>query len=79
MPVIIKVVITVTIHKAQQRGQNFSQVRNAFVRIVNGQKKQEAIRYDLVEDYSIETALIMAELYRQDSQWCLNAVPQSSS
>lgn len=79
MLVIIKVVITVIIHEAQQRGQNFGQVRNAFVRIVNAQTKQEAIRYDLVEDYSIETVLIMAELYRQDSQWCLNAVPQSSS
>lgn len=68
MLVIIKVVITVIIHEAQQRGQNFGQVRNAFVRIVNAQTKQEAIRYDLVEDYSIETVLIMAELYRQDSQ-----------
>lgn len=67
MPVIIKVVITVTIHKAQQRGQNFSQVRNAFVSIVNAQTKQEAIRYDLVANYSIETASIMAELYRQNS------------
>ena len=79
MPVIVKVVITVIIHEAQQRGQNFGRVRNAFVHIINAQKKQEAIRYDLVEDYSIETALIMAELYRQDSQWCLSAVSQSSS
>lgn len=68
MPAIIKVVITVIIHEAQQRDPNFGQVRNAFVRIVNAQTKQEAIRYDLVEDYSIETALIMAELYRKDSQ-----------
>lgn len=69
-----KIVITVTIHEAQQRRQNFGQVQNAFVRIVNGQNKQEAVRYDLVEDYSIETALIMAELYRKDGQWSLNAV-----
>ncbi|KAB8319404.1 TerD family protein [Tolypothrix campylonemoides VB511288] len=69
-----KIVVTVTIHEAQQRGQNFGQVRNAFVRIVNAQTKQEAIRYDLVEDYSIETALIMAELYRKDGEWRLNAV-----
>lgn len=69
-----KIVITVTIHEAQQRRQNFGQVQNAFVRIVNAQNEQEAVRYDLVEDYSIETALIMAELYRKDGQWSLNAV-----
>jgi tellurium resistance protein TerD len=69
-----KIVITVTIHETQQSRQNFGQVQNAFVRIVNAQNKQEAVRYDLVEDYSIETALIMAELYRKDGQWSLNAV-----
>jgi len=69
-----KIVITVTIHEAQQRNQNFGQIRNAFVRVVNAQSKQEVIRYDLVEDYSIETALIMAELYRKDGEWRLNAV-----
>ena len=69
-----KIVITVTIHEAQQRNQNFGQVQNAFVRVVNAQTKQEAVRYDLVEDYSIETALIMAELYRKDGEWRLNAV-----
>lgn len=69
-----KIVVTVTIHEAQQRSQNFGQVRNAFVRIVNAQTQEEAVRYDLVEDYSIETALIMAELYRKDGDWRLNAV-----
>ncbi|MEG4047538.1 TerD family protein [Microcoleus sp. Pol17_C1] len=69
-----KILVTVTIHEAQQRRQNFGQVQNAFVRIVNAQTQQEAVRYDLVEDYSIETALIMAELYRKDGEWRLNAV-----
>ena len=69
-----KVVITVTIHEAQERKQNFGQVQNAFVRIVNLQNEQEVVRYDLVEDYSTETALIMAELYRKDGEWRLNAV-----
>ena len=69
-----KIVVTVTIYEAQQRHQNFGQVQNAFVRVVNAQTKQEAVRYDLVEDYSIETALIMAELYRKDGEWRLNAV-----
>ncbi len=69
-----KIVVTVTIHEAQQRKQNFGQVHNAFMRVVNAETKQEAIRYDLVEDYSIETALIMTELYRKDGEWRLNAV-----
>ena len=69
-----KIVITVTIHDAAKRGQNFGQVENAFVRVVNAQTNQEVIRYDLVEEYSIETALIMAEIYRKDGEWRLNAV-----
>ncbi|MDB9511268.1 TerD family protein [Kamptonema animale CS-326] len=69
-----KIVVAVTIHEAQQRRQNFGQVQNAFVRLVNMETQQEAVRYDLVEDYSIETALIMAELYRKDGEWRLNAV-----
>lgn len=69
-----KLVFVVTIHEAEQRGQNFGQVRNAFVRIVDVESKKEALRYDLVEDYSVETALIMAEIYRKDSEWRMNAV-----
>lgn len=69
-----KIVITVTIHEALERRQNFGQVQNAFVRIINAQTSKEVVRYDLVEDYSIETALIMAEIYRKDGEWRLNAV-----
>lgn len=69
-----KLIIAVTIHEADQRQQNFGQVSNAFVRIVNAENEQEVIRYDLTEDFSIETALIMAELYRKDGEWRMNAV-----
>ena len=69
-----KIIITVTIHDAQTRGQNFGQVSNAFVRIVDMQTELEVVRYDLVEDYSIETALILAEIYRKDGEWRVNAV-----
>ncbi|MBD2336463.1 TerD family protein [Calothrix sp. FACHB-156] len=69
-----KIAIAVTIHEAEKRHQNFGQVENAFVRLVNEETKEEAIRYELTEDYSIETALIMAELYRKDGEWRLNAV-----
>ena len=69
-----KIIIAVTIHEAAQRQQNFGQVSNAFVRIVNAENEQEVIRYDLTEDFSVETALIMAELYRKDGEWRMNAV-----
>ncbi|MGD1921769.1 MAG: TerD family protein [Pleurocapsa sp.] len=69
-----KVIVTVTIHEADKRQQNFGQVSNAFVRIVNAENEQEVIRYDLTEDFSVETALIMAELYRKDGEWRMNAV-----
>lgn len=73
-PEIEKMALTVTIHEADKRQQNFGQVSNAFVRIVNCQNEEEIIRYDLTEDFSVETALIMAELYRKDGEWRMNAV-----
>ena len=69
-----KIIMTVTIHEAQERQQNFGQVQNAFVRVVNAENQEEVVRYDLSEDFSIETALIMAELYRKDGEWRVNAV-----
>lgn len=69
-----KIAITVTIHEAVQRGQNFGQVSNAFERIVNEQNGQEVLRYDLGEDYSVETALNVCELYRHGGEWKFNAV-----
>lgn len=73
-PDVHKIVMTVTIHEAEQRQQNFGQVQNAFVRVVDAQEKKEVVRYDLTEDFSVETALIMAEIYRKDGEWKLNAV-----
>ena len=73
-PEVARISITVTIHEAQKRGQNFGQVKNAFVRLVDVETKEEVLRYDLEEDFSIETALIMAEIYRKDGEWRMNAV-----
>jgi len=69
-----KIIMTVTIHEAETRQQNFGQVQNAFVRVVNAENTEEVARYDLTEDFSVETALIMAELYRKDGEWRVNAV-----
>lgn len=65
---------TVTIYEAAERRQNFGQVSNAFVRIVDDATGREIVRYDLEEDFSIETALVVGELYRHGGQWKFNAI-----
>lgn len=71
-----KIVIAVTIHDAVARDQNFGQVSNAFIRVVDDVTNLEVVRYDLSEDYSIETALIFGELYRYGGEWKFRAVGQ---
>ena len=71
-----KIAFTVTIHEAESRKQNFGQVSNAFIRIVNQDNNSEVARYDLAEDASTETAMIFAELYRHGSEWKFRAVGQ---
>ena len=71
-----KVVFPVSIYKAKQRSQNFGLVNNAFIRIVNQTSSEEITRYDLTEDYSVETSMIFAELYRHGEEWKFKAVGQ---
>lgn len=73
---VLKIAITVTIHDAESRGQNFGQVQNAFIRVVNDQTNVEIVRFDLNEDYSTETAMIFGELYRHNGEWKFRAVGQ---
>ncbi|MCX7748330.1 MAG: TerD family protein [Clostridia bacterium] len=69
-----KIAFTVTIHEADTRKQNFGMVSNAFVRIVDETTNQEILHYDLGEDFSIETALVVAELYRHGGEWKFAAI-----
>ncbi len=69
-----KIAVAVTIHDATTRNQNFGQVSNAFVRIVDELSGQEIMRYDLGEDFSIETAVVVCELYRHQAEWKFSAV-----
>jgi tellurium resistance protein TerD len=71
-----KVAVSVTIHEAEARRQNFGMVQNAFIRIVDAGSGREVTRYDLTEDYSVETALIFGELYRHGTDWKFRAVGQ---
>ena len=67
-----KITFTVTIHDAEGRGQNFGMVSNAFIRVFSD--SGELIRYDLGEDFSIETALVVGELYRHSGEWKFAAI-----
>lgn len=69
-----KIAFTVTIYEAEERRQNFGQVSNAFIRIVDDVTGSEIIRYDLGEDFSIETAVVVGELYRHNGEWKFNAI-----
>ena len=74
-----KIAITVTIHEAAERRQNFGQVSNAYVRVAKVENEfdtngETVIQFDLEEEFSIETALVVCEIYRRNGQWTFNAV-----
>ncbi len=71
-----KIVFPVSIYDADNRQQNFGQVRNAFIRVVNDADGSELARYDLSEDASTETAMVFGELYRAGAEWKFRAVGQ---
>lgn len=71
---ISKIAFTVTIYDADKRRQNFGQVSNSFIRIYDESNGQELLRYDLGEDFSIETAAIFGELYKNGGEWKFNAI-----
>jgi tellurium resistance protein TerD len=71
-----KIAIVVTIHEGEKKGQTFGQVSNAFIRLVNEKTGKEVVRYDLSEDASVETAMILGEVYRHGSDFKFRAVGQ---
>jgi len=71
-----RLAVSVTIHEAEQRNQNFGMVSRAYIRCLNADGEKEIARYDLSEDGSVETAMIFGELYRAGSEWKFRAVGQ---
>ena len=69
-----KIAFTVTIYEAEQRHQNFGQVSNAYIRIIDEATGTELVRFDLGEDFSIETAVVVGELYKNNGEWKFNAI-----
>ncbi len=71
-----KIDMVVTIHDAERLHQNFGQVKDAFIRIVDKDTDKELFRYDLEEDFSTETAVLAGSIYRKGSDWSFSAVGQ---
>ncbi|MDE5643223.1 MAG: TerD family protein [Muribaculaceae bacterium] len=69
-----EICFVVTIHQAADRHQNFGQVRNAFIRIYNSATGEEILRYDLDEDFSVETAVEFGRLYKRNGEWKFEAI-----
>jgi tellurium resistance protein TerD len=73
-PQVQEIIFTATIYKAEERRQNFGQVRNSYIRIYNTITNEEIARYDLDEDFSIETAVEFGRLYRRNGEWKFEAM-----
>ena len=71
---VTRIAFTATIYEAEERRQNFGMVSNAFIRIFNEATGEELLRYDLGEDFSIETAVVFGELYKNNGEWKFNAI-----
>jgi tellurium resistance protein TerD len=69
-----EIIVIVTIHKAEERHQNFGQVRNSFVRIYNPDNNEEILKYELEEDFSVETAVEFGRIYKRNGEWKFEAV-----
>lgn len=69
-----RIAFTITIHDAQVKGQNFGQIGHSYVRVFNEQTNEELLHFDLGKDFTVETAIVAAELYRYNSEWKFNAV-----
>lgn len=69
-----KIAISCTIYEAALRRQNFGMVENAFIRLVDSDTGNEVARYNMGEDFSTETAVVIAEIYRNNGDWKFNAI-----
>lgn len=73
-----EIIFTATIYKAEERRQNFGQVRNSYIRIYDAKTNAEIARYDLDEDFSVETAVEFGRLYRHNGEWKFEAIGNGS-
>ncbi|MBL8818185.1 MAG: TerD family protein [Planctomyces sp.] len=69
-----EILVVVSIHEYEERKQNFGQVRNSYIRITDESNGTELCRYELDEDFSIESAVEFGRLYRKADTWRFEAV-----
>lgn len=74
-----KIAITVTIDKAAEKHQNFGMISDCYCRLVNTETETEQVRFDLGEDFSYETAIVVGEVYRHNGEWKFSAIGQGFS
>lgn len=77
-PDVQEILFVVTIHEAAERRQNFGQIRNSFIRVVDVRSQVEMFKYELDEDYSTETAVEFGRLYRRNDAWRFEATGKGS-
>lgn len=73
-PDVSEICFVVTIHKAAERRQNFGQIRNSFIRIIDNSTNTEILKYELDEDFSIETAVQFGRIYKKNNEWKFEAI-----
>lgn len=73
-PLATEICIVITIHEAESRRQNFGQVRNSFMRIFDGATNTDMLKYELEEDFSIETAVEFGRIYKRNNEWKFEAI-----
>lgn len=73
-PQVSEIIVVVTIHEAEKLKQNFGQVHNSFIRIFNTDTQEEILRYELEEDFSVETAVEFGRIYKKNGQWKFEAI-----
>ena len=74
-----RIILAVNIYQANQRGQHFGMIRNAFIRLVDGRNNNEMCIYNLTENYSGQTAMLFGEVYRYNNEWKFSAVGQGTN
>jgi len=72
-PSIQEILFVVTINDAIQNKQNFGKVRDSYIRLVDNSNGKEVMKYELGEDFSIETGIEFGRLYRRNNEWKFDA------
>jgi stress response protein SCP2 len=74
-----KIVFVVTIYNAHENKQDFGQIQNAFIRIIDADANKELMKYSLSESYPGKTAMIFGEIYRKDDSWKFSAIGEGTN